>query len=60
VAVIFALVPLFVPLPLVGFSIFTGLLQAYIFTALAAVYISAGLEASEPISSKSSPSEGGN
>lgn len=54
VAVIFALVPLFVPLPLVGFSMFTGLLQAYIFTALATVYIGAGLEASEPVSSKSS------
>lgn len=59
VAVIFALVPLFVPLPLVGFSMFTGLLQAYIFTALAAVYIGAGLEASEPVSSKSSSKEGG-
>ncbi len=44
VAVLFALAPLFVPLPLQGFSIFTGLLQAYIFTALAAVYIAAGLE----------------
>lgn len=52
VAVIFALVPLFVPLPLVGFSMFTGLLQAYIFTSLAAVYIGAGLEASGPVSSK--------
>jgi F-type H+-transporting ATPase subunit a len=59
VAVIFALVPLFVPLPLVGFSMFTGLLQAYIFTALAAVYIGAGLETSEPVSSKSSSKEGG-
>lgn len=49
VAVIFALAPLFVPLPLVGFSIFTGLLQAYIFTVLAAVYISAGLAANEPL-----------
>ena len=48
VAIIFALSPLFVPLPLAGFSIFTGLLQAYIFTALAAVYIGAGLEANEP------------
>ncbi len=54
VAVIFALTPLFVPLPLVGFSLFTGLLQAYIFTALAAVYIGAGLEASEPLSQKPS------
>ena len=47
VAVIFALVPLLVPLPMVGLSMFTGLLQAFIFTALAAVFISAGLEASE-------------
>lgn len=44
IAVLFALAPLFVPLPLQGFSIFTGLLQAYIFTALAAVYIGAALE----------------
>lgn len=44
VAIVFALVPLFVPLPLSGFGIFTGLLQAYIFTVLAAVYISAGLD----------------
>jgi F-type H+-transporting ATPase subunit a len=50
VAVVFALAPLFVPLPLVGFSMFTGFLQAYIFTALAATYIGAGLEVSEPLS----------
>lgn len=50
VAVVFALAPLFVPLPLVGFSILIGLLQAYIFTALAAVYIVAGIQASEPLS----------
>jgi len=43
IAILFALAPLIVPLPLQGFSIFTGLLQAYIFTALAAVYIAAGL-----------------
>ncbi len=48
VAVIFALLPVFVPLPLVGFGIFTGLLQAYIFTALSAVYIGAGLEVTDP------------
>jgi len=53
VAVIFSLAPLFVPLPLVGFSLFTGLLQAYIFTVLAAVYIGAALEANEPIRSRS-------
>ncbi len=44
VAVIFSLVPLFVELPIVGLSLFTGLLQAYIFTILAAVYINSGVE----------------
>lgn len=44
VAVVFALVPLLVPLPVIGLNVFTGLLQAYIFTALAAVYISTALE----------------
>ena len=48
VAIIFSLVPLIVPLPLIGLSLLTGLLQAYIFTALAAVYIAAGLGDSEP------------
>jgi F-type H+-transporting ATPase subunit a len=47
VAVIFMLVPLIAPLPLIGFSMFTGLLQAYIFTVLATVYIGSGLEAGE-------------
>lgn len=45
IAIIFLMAPLIVPLPLQGFSIFTGLLQAYLFTALAAVYIAAGLPA---------------
>jgi len=48
VAIIFSLAPLFVPLPLIAFGIFTGILQAYIFTALAAVYIASGLEVIEP------------
>lgn len=47
VLVVFTLVPLVVPLPVIGLNIFTGLLQAYIFTALAAVYISSGLEEAE-------------
>ena len=47
VAIIFSLAPLILPLPLIGLSLFTGLLQAYIFTALAAVYIAAGLRDSE-------------
>lgn len=45
IAVIFSLVPLFVQLPLVGLSMFTGLLQAYIFTVLATVYIGSGIAA---------------
>lgn len=52
-AIIFALVPLFVPLPLIGLGIFTGLLQAYIFTALAAVYIAAGIRSARSESSES-------
>lgn len=47
VAVIFSLMPLFVELPLVGLSLFTGLLQAYIFTVLAAVYLGAAVQTSE-------------
>jgi len=50
VAVIFSLLPLIVPLPLIAFSIFTGLLQAYIFTVLAAVYIGAAVASSRPAS----------
>jgi F-type H+-transporting ATPase subunit a len=44
VAVIFSLVPIFAPLPLIGFSLLTGVLQAYIFAALAVSYIGSGLE----------------
>jgi len=46
VAVIFSLVPVIAPLPLQIFTMFTGLLQAYIFTVLASVYVGAALEAS--------------
>lgn len=47
VAVVFSLLPLIAPLPLIGFSMFTGVLQAYIFTVLAAVYIAAAVAADE-------------
>lgn len=47
VAVLFSLVPLFVPIPLVAFTMFTGVLQAYVFTVLAAIYVAAGVQASE-------------
>jgi F-type H+-transporting ATPase subunit a len=48
VAVVFSLLPLIVPLPLMAFGILTGLLQAYIFAVLAAVYVGAALGANEP------------
>lgn len=44
VAILFTLLPLFVPLPMTGLSIFTGLLQAYIFTVLTSTYIGAAVE----------------
>lgn len=52
VAVIFSLLPLIVPLPLMALSMLTGLLQAYIFTVLAAVYVGAAVEASGPTLAK--------
>ena len=48
VAILFMLVPLFVPLPMVGLSIFTGILQAYIFTVLTSTYIAASVQSNEP------------
>lgn len=44
VAVILFLVPLFVHIPILGLSLFTGLLQAYIFTMLATVYIHSAVQ----------------
>ena len=52
VAVVFSLVPLIVPLPLIAFGMLTGVLQAYIFTVLAAVYISAAVTAGEPVQNR--------
>lgn len=59
VAVIFSLLPLIVPLPLIGFSMLTGVLQAYIFTVLAAVYIGAAVAAGgPPFETKEGPGSG--
>ncbi len=44
VAVIFSLTPVVAPLPMVGLSLFTGVLQAYIFTMLASSYIASALK----------------
>lgn len=47
VAIIFSLVPFFLPLPLVALSMLTGVLQAYIFTVLASLYIASAVEVQE-------------
>ncbi|MBN2048058.1 MAG: F0F1 ATP synthase subunit A [Anaerolineaceae bacterium] len=49
VVILLALIPLFVPVILEVYGMMTGLIQAYIFSVLASVYIAAGVEAGEPI-----------
>lgn len=43
IAIVLGLAGLFVPLPLMGLELLTGLIQAYIFTTLAAVFIAAAV-----------------
>lgn len=43
IAVLLFLVPMFVPLPLMGLEIFVGAIQAFIFAALSASYIGAAI-----------------
>ncbi len=43
-SILLSLVPLFVPLPMMGLSLLLGLLQAYVFTALASVYVASAIE----------------
>lgn len=38
-AIVFGLIPLIAPLPFIGLGLFLGVLQAYVFTALASLYI---------------------
>ena len=45
-AVVTSLVPVIAPLLFIAFSMFTGVLQAYIFTVLAAIYIDAAVSSS--------------
>lgn len=47
VAIVLALAGLLVPIPFMAFGILVGLVQAYIFSVLAAVYIAGGLGAVE-------------
>jgi F-type H+-transporting ATPase subunit a len=44
VAIVFSLVPLVAPLILMSLSLLIGILQAYVFTALSSVYITAAVE----------------
>jgi len=46
-SILLSLVPLFVPLPLMGLSMLIGILQAYVFTALASVYVASAIEISD-------------
>ncbi len=43
IAIVLGLAGLFVPLPLMGLELLTGIIQAYIFTTLAAVFIAAAV-----------------
>lgn len=45
IAVLFLLSPLFLPVPMLIFSIFTGIIQSFIFTILTLVYISGAVQA---------------
>ncbi len=45
IAILFLISPFIVPVPMMLFSIFTGLLQAYIFTLLSCVYIGGAVRA---------------
>ncbi|MCD6344988.1 MAG: F0F1 ATP synthase subunit A [Anaerolineae bacterium] len=45
ISILFIIMPFFVPVPMMLFSIFTGLLQAYIFTLLTCVYIGGAVQA---------------
>ena len=44
VAIVFSLIPFIVPLPLAALGMLTGVLQAYIFTVLASLYIDSAIE----------------
>jgi F-type H+-transporting ATPase subunit a len=44
VAIVFALIPFFIPLPFAALGMLTGVLQAYIFTILASLYIASAIE----------------
>jgi F-type H+-transporting ATPase subunit a len=45
ISILFIVLPFFAPVPMMLFSIFTGILQAYIFTLLTCVYIGGAVKA---------------
>jgi F-type H+-transporting ATPase subunit a len=47
IAVLFLILPVLIPVPMMLFSIFTSLIQAYVFTMLTVVYISGAVQAHE-------------
>jgi len=46
-AIVVSLAGLFVPIPIMAFGLFVGLVQAYIFATLAAVYVAAAVESEQ-------------
>jgi len=44
VAIVFSIIPLIAPIPLIALSLLTGILQAYILTTLAPLYIASAVE----------------
>lgn len=47
IAVLFIILPYFIPIPMMLFSIFTSVIQAYVFTLLTVVYLSGAVRAHE-------------
>ncbi len=47
VAIVFSLIPIIVPIPMMAISLVSGVLQAFIMTTLASLYISSAIEMSE-------------
>jgi F-type H+-transporting ATPase subunit a len=43
--VLFLILPYFIPVPMMLFSIFTALIQAYVFAMLTVVYLSGAVQA---------------
>ncbi len=46
VAIVFSLIPIIVPIPMIAVGLMSGVLQAFIITTLGSLYISSGIEIS--------------